>query len=99
MPTKKPRTIITLPYEVNDTFERMAKISGKPKASVITAWLVDIHPVLKDSVRTVEAIMADKENQEKLLDQYLREQTVSAASNLSLLTQMGLDGFEPFRKK
>ncbi len=48
MPSQKPRIALTVDDDLNELLEEISKLTKKPKATIITEFLVDIKPVLTD---------------------------------------------------
>lgn len=51
MPSKKPRMLLTLPEDCHAAIAELALALGKPKASLVTEFLVDASPNFRELAR------------------------------------------------
>lgn len=48
MPSQKPRIALTVPDDLNELLDSLSKLTGEPKSTMITGFLVDMQPVLQE---------------------------------------------------
>lgn len=70
MPSQKPRVALTLPDDLNAVFERISTLQGVPKTKVILELLTAYQPVLEQTLDALEKIEQDKENAQKIAEEF-----------------------------
>lgn len=70
MPSRKPRVALTLPNDLNDTFDRIADLQGVPKTKIILELLTAYQPILEETLKALEKIEKDKENAQKIAKEF-----------------------------
>ena len=54
MPTRKPRTNITLDDDVNEVFQRLAELLNTPKATLMADFLQSMKPHAQEIIEAIE---------------------------------------------
>ena len=60
MPSQQTRVNLTLPDEVIAVLDRMGKVTGAGRATIVREWLIEASPKLGEFARALE--MASKKN-------------------------------------
>lgn len=83
MPSKLTRVNLALPPEVVDVLDRLGKVTGAGRATIIREWLIEGYPMFAEIARAAE--MAHNKNVDalKVMGDVLREAS-SAADQLQL---------------
>lgn len=83
MPSKLTRVNLALPPEVVDVLDRLGKVTGAGRATIIREWLIEGQPMFAEIARAAE--MAHNKNVDalKVMGDVLREAS-SAADQLQL---------------
>ena len=82
MPSRKPRVALTLPYDLNDVFERIASLQGVPKTKIILELLEAYQPILEETVKALEKIQDDKANAKTIAKEFAHNMLLDANSML-----------------
>jgi len=75
MPSDQTRVNLTLPPEVVDVLDRLGKVTGAGRATIIREWLIEGQPMFAEMARAAE--MAHNKNVDalKVMGEVLRELT------------------------
>jgi predicted DNA-binding protein len=75
MPSDQTRVNLTLPPEVVDVLDRLGKVTGAGRATIIREWLIEGQPMFAEMARAAE--MAHNKNVDalKVMGDVLRELT------------------------
>jgi hypothetical protein len=60
MPTRKPRTNITLDDDVNEVFQRLAELLNTPKATLMADFLQSMKPHAQEIIEAIELVEKNK---------------------------------------
>ena len=60
MPTRKPRTNITLDDDVNEVFQRLADLMKIPKATLMADFLQSMQPHAQEIIQAIELAEQNK---------------------------------------
>lgn len=60
MPTRKPRTNITLDEDINELFERLAVLRKVPKATLISEYVSATKPHVQAMIEAIELVEQNK---------------------------------------
>lgn len=73
MPTKLTRVALTLPPDVIDTLDRLGRVTGAGRATIVREWLIEGQPMFAEMARAAE--MAAQKNIDALevMGKVLRE--------------------------
>ncbi len=82
MPSRKARVALTMPDDLNALFDRISELNGMPKTKLIVELLQAYEPVLIEMLDTLEKIHADKENAQKIVEQFGQNLVMEASSIL-----------------
>lgn len=96
MPSKNTRVALTLPDEVIFVLDRMAKLTGAGRATLIREWLIEGLPMFKELADSME--MASRQN----IDAFkVMSESLEQASNLTgqLSLEMKKDRRAAMRKR
>lgn len=73
MPSRKPRIALTVPDDINDTLERLYKLTGTPKSKLIVEMLEQYVPILDQTVTALEKIQSNKENGKEIAKKFAQD--------------------------
>lgn len=73
MPSQKPRIALTVPDDINQTLERLYKLTGTPKTKLIVEMLEQYIPILDQAADAIEQINKDKENAKGIAKKFAQD--------------------------
>lgn len=91
MPSQKPRIALTVSDEINDTLERLYKLTGTPKSRLIVEMLEQYVPVLEQVIETMEKIKKDKENGKQIAKQFAQDMLFDSHEMLGAIAKEAKD--------
>lgn len=65
MPSKNARVNLTLPQEVADVLDRLSRVTGAGRATIVREWLIEGLPAIDQLAKAAE--MASKKNIDSFL--------------------------------
>lgn len=83
MPSDQTRVNLTLPPEVVDVLDRLGKVTGAGRATIIREWLIEGQPMFAEIARAAEMAHSKNVDALKVMGDVLREAS-SAADQLQL---------------
>lgn len=87
LPSQKPRLNLTLPDSLNDVISDLAELQGIPKTRVITEILIEIEPMLKQTVDALKAVKENKEDALKIARDYAQTAILESNEKLGVFAQ------------
>lgn len=82
LPSQKPRLNLTLPDSLNDVISDLAELQGIPKTRVITEILIEIEPMLKQTVAALKAVKENKQDALKIARDYAQNTLLESNEKL-----------------
>lgn len=78
MPSQQARVNLTLPPDVIDVLDRLGKVTGAGRATIIREWLIEGQPMFAEMARAAE--MAHNKNVDalKVMGDVLRDASAAA---------------------
>lgn len=73
MPSLNARVNLTLPPEVVDTLDRLGKVTGAGRATIIREWLIEGQPLFAEMAKAAEMAAAKNVDALKVMSQVLRD--------------------------
>jgi predicted DNA-binding protein len=83
MPSNLTRVNLTLPPEVIDVLDRLGKVTGAGRATIIREWLIEGQPLFAEMARAAELAANKNIDALKVMGDVLRS-TVAHAEQLEL---------------
>jgi predicted DNA-binding protein len=83
MPSQKTRVALTLPDEVVEVLDRMSKVSGAGRATIVRSWLIEGLPVLQGLAEAMELASQKNVDGFRVITETLRN-VVGEAEQLGL---------------
>lgn len=87
LPSQKPRLNLTLPDSLNDVISDLAELQGIPKTRVITEILMEIEPMLKQTVEALKAVKDNKQDALKIARDYAQNALLESNEKLGAFAQ------------
>lgn len=87
LPSQKPRLNLTLPDSLNDVISDLAELQGIPKTRVITEILIEIEPMLKQTVEALKAVKENKQDAVKIARDYAQNAILESNEKLGVFAQ------------
>lgn len=87
LPSQKPRLNLTLPDSLNDVISDLAELQGIPKTRVITEILIEIEPMLKQTVEALKAVKENKQDALKIARDYAQNAILESNEKLGVFAQ------------
>ena len=73
MPSLNARVNLTLPPEVVDTLDRLGRVTGAGRATIIREWLIEGQPMFAEMAKAAELAAAKNMDALRVMGQVLRE--------------------------
>lgn len=87
MPSQKPRIALTVPDDINQTLDRLYKLTGTPKTRLIIEMLEEYMPVLDQIADALEQINKDKENSKEIVKKFAQDILFSGHEKLGIIAK------------
>lgn len=87
MPSQKPRIALTVPDDINQTLDRLYKLTGTPKTRLIIEMLEEYKPVLDQIADALEQINKDKENSKEIVKKFAQDILFNGNEKLGVIAK------------
>lgn len=78
MPSLNARVNLTLPPEVVDTLDRLGRVTGAGRATIIREWLIEGQPMFAEMAKAAELAAAKNMDALRVMGQVLRDASAHA---------------------
>ena len=87
MPTKNPRTNLTLPADLDAVISDLADLQGTAKAKIITELLLEVQPVLEQMRDALKTARENKDDALKVAKDFAQTMMLEGSEKLGSLAQ------------